>query len=347
MNNKKIRVLVIDDSPVFRKVIEKGLSLDEKIEVVGTAIDAFDARNKIIEFDPDVITCDIEMPKMDGITFVKQLMPQYPKPVIMVSSLSDSVFDAMKAGAVDFISKPNLSVSDGIEDFVYELIRKIRAAAGSRVIVPSALDINRLQTNATSNENINNHTNSKTVIAVGASTGGTVALTKFISQLPIDIPGMVIVQHIPPKFSYMFAERLNSSSEVNVKEAETGDYIERGCVLIAPGNKHMRIVKVGHKYKVECFQGEKVSGHCPSVDVLFESVAKNVGKDAVGIILTGMGSDGAKGLLNMKRKGAMTIGQDAETSVVYGMPKAAFEIGAVEKQLPLLKIAPYLLSKIR
>jgi two-component system chemotaxis response regulator CheB len=334
---KKIRVLVVDDSRVFREVLTNGISSDPDIEVVATAKDAFDARNKIVIYKPNVIICDVVMPKMSGIEFVQKLIPQYPIPVIIVTSISESVFDAIKAGAVDFITKPDFRYSTSAEDFIIELISKIKTASNAKV---SPWKSERFF----KKKNIIHNDTSDRIIALGASTGGTQAINYVLSQLPDTIPGFVVVQHIPPVFSSMFAERLNNTTPLKVKEAQTGDYIEKGHVFIAPGDKHMKIKKVGEKYKIYCFEGERVSGHCPSVDVLFQSVAEEAGDKAIGVILTGMGSDGAKGMLSMRRKGARTIGQDEESCVVYGMPKVAFNMGAVEKQVPLKDIPQEILS---
>jgi two-component system chemotaxis response regulator CheB len=326
---RKIRVLIVDDSLVSREVIARGLSLDDRIEVVAKAVDPFDARDKILEFEPDVMTCDIEMPKMNGIEFLKKLLPQYSIPVIVVSTLSDAVFDAMNAGAVDFVAKPNVQTQKDVENFIIEMIAKVKVAAQAKIRTQKTYQpISSAPVNYASDR----------IIAIGSSTGGTEAIYNVLRQLPPTIPGIVIVQHIPPMFSQMFAERLNNQTQFKVKEARTGDYVEQGRVLIAPGDQHMKIKKVGDKYKVEVAHGEKVNGHCPSIDILFDSVAKEAGNSAVGVILTGMGYDGAKGLLAMRRRGARTIGQDEITSVVYGMPKVAFDIGAVEKQVALSKI---------
>ena len=329
---RKIKVLVVDDSVVFREVIARGISCSSNIQVVATAADPFQARDMIIEHEPDVMTCDMEMPKMNGIEFIRRLLPQYPLPVIMVSGVSNIVFDAMDAGAVDFISKPNIKSSTNIENFINELIDKINAAAVAKV------KINNVANNVNSKVGFANQINKNKLIAIGASTGGTEAIFNVLKELPSNIPGIVITQHIPPTFSTMFADRLNKQTQLNVREAKNGDILEYGTALIAPGDQHMRIKKYDNYYKVECSTGEKVSGHCPSVDVMFESVAKEAGENAVGVILTGMGYDGAKGLLNMKRKGARTVGQDEKSSVVYGMPKAAFDLGAIEKQVSLDKI---------
>jgi len=337
-HGKRIRVLVVDDSIVYREVLSKGISSDPSIEVVATAKDPFDARDKIIEYEPDVMTCDVEMPKMNGIEFIRKLLPQYSLPVIVVSSVSDAVFDAMNAGAIDFVTKPDVKSVKSVENFINEMILKVKIASASKVMT-------RKVENSPGNiyANLNTDTSSR-IIAIGASTGGTEAISYILKAVPINMPGIVIVQHIPPDFSRMFADRLNTSTNLEVKEAKTGDFVENGRVLIAPGDQHMKIKKVGDKYKVECFEGDKVNGHCPSVDILFESVAKEAGKNAIGVILTGMGYDGAKGLLSMRRQGARTLGQDEKSSVVYGMPKVAFNIGAVEKQAALDQIPKQIYS---
>lgn len=329
---KKIKVLIVDDSILFREVLLRGFSSDPEIEVVATASDPFDARDKIIAHEPDVMTCDVEMPKMNGIEFIQRLMPQYPLPIIVVSSTSGTVFDAMNAGAVDFVGKPDLSSVNSVENFIVDLIVKIKIAANATVQKASTESVSKRIDNIASVE-------ANRIIAIGASTGGTEAIFNVLKKLPPDVPGIVIVQHIPPNFSRMFAERLNNTTGLIVKEAKSGDIVEKGKVLIAPGDQHMVIKKFGDKYKVECFLSEKVNGHCPSVDVLFESVAKVAGNHAIGVILTGMGYDGAKGLMAMRRKGARTIGQDEKSCVVYGMPKVAYNIGAVEKQASLDNIA--------
>ncbi|MFT4145989.1 MAG: chemotaxis response regulator protein-glutamate methylesterase [Mobilitalea sp.] len=328
---KRIKVLIVDDSILFREVLLRGLSSDPFIEVVATAGDPFEARDLILKYEPDVLTCDVEMPKMNGLEFVQRLMPQYPLPIIVVSALSSAVFDAMNAGAIDFVGKPNMSSKTNVESFLYDLIGKVKIAANAKIQGKLSNAVNQIDASKGANPD--------KIIALGASTGGTEAIYSILKQLPKDVPGIVIVQHIPPNFSRMFAERLNTTTNLEVKEAKTGDYLEKGKVLIAPGDQHMVIKKIGERYKVECFFGEKVNGHCPSVDVLFESVAKEAGKNAIGVILTGMGYDGAKGLLAMRRNGARTIGQDEKSSVVYGMPKVAYNIGGVEKQVTLEGIA--------
>jgi len=328
----KIKVLVVDDSIIFREVLSRGLSSDPDIEVVAKAANPFDARDKIIQYKPDVMTCDIEMPKMNGIEFIQRLMPQYPLPVIVVSTISEAVFDAMNAGAVDFVAKPDMKSMGTVESFINDMISKVKIAAVSKVGLHNTNIAAVKKTDKKGSET------SIKIIAIGASTGGTVALHSLLKAMPNNTPGIVITQHIPPVFSRMFAERLDSSISLSVKEAQTGDTVEEGRVLIAPGDRHMRVKRSRSCYKVECYSGEKVNGHCPSVDVLFESVAREAKNQSVGIILTGMGYDGAKGLLSMRRAGAQTIGQDLGSCVVYGMPKVAYDIGAVKYQLPLNNI---------
>ena len=340
--NKKIRVMIVDDSMLSRKIIRDGLSRYQNIEVVGEAINARDARAKIPMLRPDVITSDVEMPGMSGIDFVKSILPEYPIPIILVSSLDLRVFDALAVGAVDFVRKP-----DGInakERFIESLANKIVIASCSRVrkrpvtMVPT--------TAAPSKLTFSSQFNNEIIIALGASTGGTEATLDVLKRLPANTPGMVVVQHMPPGFTKMYADRLDRSCALSVKEAQTGDVIKTGQVLIAPGDKQMRVVRTGGNYTVNCQAGEKVSGHCPSVDVLFQSMAENVRCRMVGIIMTGMGSDGAKGLLSMKEKGAFTIGQDKESCVVYGMPMVANNIGAVTVQASCENISSVLIRKL-
>lgn len=335
--NNKIKVLVVDDSMVFREILSRGISSDPGIEVVATANDPFDARDKILQYHPDVITCDVEMPKMNGIEFIRRLLPQYSVPIIVVSSVNGVVFDAMRAGAVDFVAKPDTNLVNAVESFLNEIIEKIKIASKAKVQQPIHHVEEKIKVDQARSKD-------SAIIAIGASTGGTEAIHQILKKLPPWTPGIVIVQHIPPKFSKMFADRMNSSTHLEVNEARTGDYVKPGRVLIAPGDQHMKIRRIGNLYKVECFEGDKVNGHCPSVDILFESVAKEAREEAIGIILTGMGYDGAKGLLAMKRKGARTIGQDEKSSVVYGMPKVAYDLGAVDKQSTLENIASVLMK---
>ncbi|HBL83446.1 MAG: chemotaxis response regulator protein-glutamate methylesterase [Clostridiales bacterium GWF2_38_85] len=336
--NSKIKVLIVDDSVLFREVLARGLSKDPQIEVVAKASDPFQARDEIIKHNPNVMTCDIEMPRMNGIEFIRRLIPQYPLPVIVVSTISDAIFDAMNAGAVDFVTKPDDKAPGNIEAFIIDLAAKIKVAVTAK-IKPSQI-LHREETNRA-----HNFDNNK-IIAIGASTGGTEALYNVLKRLPSNIPGIVIVQHIPPVFSRMFADRMNVQTSLNVKEAEGNEFIEPGRAYIAPGDKHLRIRKIGNRYKTEIFEGDKVNGHCPSVDVLFDSVAKECSQNAVGVILTGMGQDGAKGLLKIRNCGSATIGQDEKTAVVYGMPKVAYEIGAVERQCGIEAIPTAIINAV-
>ncbi|MDF2595689.1 MAG: cheB5 [Clostridia bacterium] len=340
---KVIRVLVVDDSLLFREVLSRGISTDLQIEVVAKAVDPFDATDKIMQFQPDVIISDVEMPKMNGIEFIRRLLPQYPVPVIVVSAVSEAVFDAMNAGAVDFVTKPDVQSPRGVEEFINDLIRKIKIAVHARVRPPNTLAVAKPQ----KMDRLSRGQNEQKVIAIGASTGGTEAIFSILKQLPFEMPAIVIVQHIPPIFSKMFSERLDKQTQFRVKEAQTGEYLEEGTVYIAPGNQQMKVKKIGSRHKLQIAPGDKVNGHCPSVDVLFESVAQECGEHAIGIILTGMGYDGAKGLLAMKRRGARTIGQDEASSVVYGMPKVAFHIGAVDKQVALENIPQVVCGMLR
>ncbi len=329
---RTIKVLVVDDSAFFRTILSQVLNSDPAIEVVATAGDPYQARDMIIRFNPDVMTLDVEMPRMNGIEFLRKLMPQHPIPTVMISSLNSVVFDAMENGAVDFVNKPQNMLGDEITNWIKnELLTKIKIAA--TVTVGNNKKLEGFKVNSTGRTYLNK------IVAIGASTGGTEAIFNVVKRFNPDIPGTVIVQHMPPGFTKMYADRLNNQCRVRVKEAENGDIVERGKILIAAGDKHMRLVRSGDTYRVECKHGEKVSGHCPSVDVLFKSVAEAAGRNAVGVILTGMGGDGAKGLLAMRRAGAHTIGEAEQTCVVYGMPKVAYDIGAVEFQMPLENIA--------
>lgn len=322
----------MDDSVMFRNMLVKGLDSDPNIEVVAQAQDAYEARDAIVKYRPDVMTLDVELPRMSGIEFLRKLMPQYPLPVVMISALSDKVFDALEAGAVDFVNKPDNLNREQLNNFLtQELATKVKIASTAKVG-----KLKRVETSS-----ITTHINGgvERIVAIGASTGGTEAIFDVVRRFKRDIPGVVIVQHMPPGFTKMYADRLNNQCQVAVKEAQTGDRVLPGQVLIAPGDRHMKLVKVGGMYQVECSGVERVNGHCPSVDVLFYSVAKIAGKNAVGVILTGMGGDGAKGLLAMRNAGAKTIGQDEASCVVYGMPKVAYDIGAVEHRLTLSAIA--------
>jgi two-component system chemotaxis response regulator CheB len=293
-----------------------------------------------LELKPDVVTLDVEMPKMDGIAFLKKLMPQYPLPVIVVSSSSENVLNSLNAGAVDFVTKPDSGRSGSLPAFINELIVKIKIASTAKVgsFKKDYQPVKFVSDKGTDMRDM--------VVAIGASTGGTEALYSIITTLPRDMPGILVVQHMPPVFTRLYAERLNNSCPLEVKEAEDGDLLKPGRVIIAAGEHHLQLKKGSSGYYVKSQPGEKVSGHCPSVDVLFDSVAQVAGAHAIGVILTGMGSDGAKGLLNMKKAGAWTIGQDETTSTVYGMPMVAYNIGAVMKQLPLGKIAQEICNQL-
>ena len=288
--NEKIRVFVVDDSLLFRKVLIDNLSQNPNIEVVGYAIDAFDAERKIPVIKPDVVTVDVEMPRLNGIDFVKKLLPNYPVPVILVSSLNLNVFEALSAGAVDFVRKPDMSASNTASTFINTLISKIFIASRARIRVPGVpspiVSQKPVGTGRPFSLNAGN-----TVIAIGASTGGTEATLQVLKNLPPDTPGIVVTQHMPEGFTKMYADRLNHLCQMNVKEAQTGDVVERGQVLIAPGDLQMKVIRSGSRYTVSCFSGEKVSGHRPSVDVLFQSVADAAGASSVGIIMTGMGRE--------------------------------------------------------
>lgn len=332
---RKIRVLVVEDSLFFRELLVKTLNQDPAIEVVAGARDAFEARDMIIKYRPDVMTLDIEMPRMSGLEFLRKLMPQYPMPVVMISALSDKVFDALNAGAVDFVAKPAYSDRNMLEEFILkELPVKIKIASTAKIGAMKKVAVPIL----TENARVEN--NKDLVVAIGASTGGTEAIASVLKDFGPDIPGTVIVQHMPAGFTEMYAKRLNDQCRVMVREAKHGDKVLPGQVLLAPGGDcQMQLVKVNGCYQVELKPGPKVSGHCPSVDVLFDSVAEVAKDRALGIILTGMGGDGAKGLLAMRKAGARTIGQDESSCVVYGMPRVAYEMGAVEYQEKLLDIA--------
>ena len=338
----KIRVLVVDDSILARKVLIEGLGADPMIEVAGYAINAVDAKNKVKQLKPDVMTLDVNMPGMSGLDFLKQLLPEYPLPVVLVSSLNLGVFDALHAGAVDFVRKPDATQST--EAFIATLKQKVKIASKAKVQQPSAAPAG-----AAGGPNLlGSAISGRIIIGLGASTGGTEATLEVMKRLPADIPGMVITQHMPTGFTKMYAERLNKLCAMEVREAKEGDEIKRGLALIAPADLQMRVVRspLGG-YRVSCTHGEKVSGHRPSVDALFLSMAQNVQCRMIGIILTGMGADGAKGLLEMRKKGAFTIGQDKESCVVYGMPGVAHDIGAVTVQAACKDVAGVLLRHLK
>lgn len=346
---KRIRVLVVDDSAVARTFITGGLMGRGNIQVIGFAVNGADALKKAPELKPDVVTLDVEMPDMSGIELLKKLMPVYRVPVILVSSLNLRVFDALAAGAVDFVRKPDSRQNK--EEFIATLAQKIEAAAYAKVRTAphpapaaaapakAAVETIPLLGSAPALDHV--------MIGLGASTGGTEATLEVMKRLPADIPPMVIVQHMPPGFTKMYADRLNRLCAMEVREAVDGDDLHRGLALVAPADYQCRFVRIGDRYRVSCRQGEKVSGHRPSVDVLFQSMADVVKTRMVGIIMTGMGHDGADGLLAMRKAGAYTIGQDRESSVVYGMPMVANDIGAVQVQASCENIAGVLLRHLK
>lgn len=344
----KIRMMIIDDSAVFRTWLISSIEKDSRFEIVGYAVDAFDAKKKIPVLKPDILTLDIEMPGMSGLDFLKEYLPAHPLPVILVSSLNMRVFDALAAGAVDFVRKPDMESHIRKEAFLSMLISKLVVAANSRVRVPApapAPSVNRLlASKAPAPAKL--AAAKDMVIAIGASTGGTEAILEVLKQFPENMPGVVITQHMPAGFTAMYAERLNRLCKMEVREAKNGDKIRPGLALLAPGGLQMKVVKMGNGYAVNCVPAEKVNGHCPSVDVLFDSVSNLIRDKAIGILLTGMGADGAAGLLRMRKNGAYTIGQDKETCVVYGMPMEAYKIGAVCQQSPLSSIPQYVFNKL-
>ncbi|MGQ9610295.1 MAG: protein-glutamate methylesterase/protein-glutamine glutaminase [bacterium] len=337
-----IKVLIVDDSAVVREIFSTELSKDPELEVVGTAIDPYIARDKILKLNPHVITLDVEMPRMDGITFLRKLMRYHPLPVIIVSSLTPKggqlALEALNAGAVDVLCKPGAAYTVG--DMSVELIDKIKSAAAVDMrkwmpMVNSEPETSpRLSVIKTTNK----------VVAIGASTGGTQALQKVLSALPTNAPGIVIVQHMPEHFTRSFAQRLNEVCAIEVKEAENNDSVIPGRALIAPGNKHMLLRRSGARYYVEVKTGPLVSRHRPSVEVLFNSVAQSAGQNAIGVIMTGMGADGADGMLKMKQSGAVTIAQDEASCVVFGMPKEAIKRGGVDYVVSLDKIPETILA---
>jgi len=339
----KIKVLIIDDSSLVRKILTEGLSKDPGIEVVGAAPDAYVARDMIVDLKPQVLTLDVEMPRMDGVEFLRRLMPQYPMPVVMVSSLTQRgkqiTLDALDAGAIDFVSKPSSNVAQGLSAMLMELRTKVKIASTASVAHWKSKRDTLVEKGIVAGSKALAESTDK-IIAIGASTGGTEAIKRVISRFPRNTPGVVIVQHMPPGFTKMFAQRLNELCQMEVKEATTGDRVMIGRILLAPGDMHMKILRSGGIYKVICNPGELVNGHCPSVDVLMDSVATHVGGNAVGVMLTGMGKDGAKGMKSMHDEGASTIAQDEATSVVFGMPKEAYLNGGAEKLLPIDDIAP-------
>lgn len=355
---KKIKVLIVDDAALMRKLLTEILSSSPKIEVVGSAADPFIARDKIKQLNPDVITLDVEMPRMDGITFLKNLMRLRPMPVVMISTLTedgaDITLEALASGAIDYIPKPKTDFEHSISDYANDIIEKVITAGHVNVSKIEkrlkTLDKMKVSPKLTadailltgSGKNVINTTDK--FIAIGASTGGTEAVKEVLMGLPSDVPGIVIAQHIPASFSTSFARRLNETTNLRVREAKDGDQILPGHVYLAPGDKHLIIQRTGAKYICKLNDGPEVNRHKPSVDVLFRSVAQSAGPNAMGIMLTGMGADGAQGMLEMKQAGAFNVAQDEKTSVVWGMPGAAVKLDAVKKELPLDAMAKEIIS---
>ena len=342
---KVIRVLIVDDSALVREILKTGLSSDPEIEVVGTATDPFNAKDKILKLRPDVMTLDVEMPKMDGVEFLHQLMPQFPVPVVMVSALTARgqkiTLEALEYGAVDFVTKPKSNVANGLQLMMKQLIMKVKVASTANV---SHWKNKKKELAVSPRQARPLESSTNNVIVIGASTGGTEAIKAVISRLPVNAPGVVIVQHMPAGFTKLFAERMNEVCAMEVREARNGDSVIPGRILIAPGEHQMKILRSGGSYKVTCKEDPKVNGHRPSVEVLMKSAATALGKHAVGVMLTGMGGDGAKGLLAMREAGARTMAQDEASCVVFGMPRVAWELGAAERLVPLNKISDVVLN---
>jgi two-component system chemotaxis response regulator CheB len=345
MPERKIRVLVVDDSELVREILIHGLSQDPDIEVVGGAEDPYQASDLIKKHRPDVLTLDVEMPKMNGIDFLKRLMVQHPLPVVMVSAYTEKgrriTLEALEAGAVDFVAKNAMDLDQGVGQLMAEVVAKVKIAAmadvshwKNRADVAGQIQVTSAALARASHR----------IIAIGASTGGPDAIRRVLHRFPANMPGVVIVQHMPPEYTQTLAERLTQVCPMKVREAKNGDIVTRGVALIAPGGLQTSVVRTHSGYMVYCLAGEKVSGHCPSVDVMMDSVAKSVGADAVGVLLTGMGSDGAQGMLALRQTGARTLAQDEATSVVYGMPREAYENGGAERLLPLDDIAPAIID---
>ena len=351
MSQPRIRVLIVDDSAVVRQTLHEILSADPAIEVIGTASDPFVAAARIAEQVPDVITLDIEMPRMDGLTFLQKIMSQHPIPVVICSSLAEegaqSTLKALEYGAVDIITKPRVGSKQFLEESSVTLCQAVRAAAGSRLrkVTPARPVEPKLTADAVlSRASSAMVETTERVVVIGASTGGTEALRAVLEALPPDAPGIVIVQHMPEMFTRAFANRLDGLCRISVKEAERNDTVLRGRALLAPGNHHTLLKRSGARYYVDVKDGPLVCRHRPSVDVLFRSAARYAGRNAVAVIMTGMGDDGARGMLEMKEAGAATVAQDEATSVVFGMPHEAIKRGAVDTVLPLHAIAGKILS---
>jgi two-component system chemotaxis response regulator CheB len=354
MSKPRIRVLIVDDSAVVRQTLSDVLSADPGIEVIGTASDPFVAAERMREQAPDVITLDIEMPRMDGLTFLQKIMSQHPIPVVICSSLAEegaqTTLKALEYGAVEIVAKPRFGTKKFLEESSLLLCQAVKAAAAARLRVRTPG--HTVEPKLTADAILSRATGAmlqttEKVVVIGASTGGTEALRALLEVLPADAPGIVIVQHMPEVFTRAFANRLDSLCQISVKEAETNDTVLRGRALIAPGNHHALLKRSGARYYVDIKDGPLVCRHRPSVDVLFRSAARYAGQNAVAVIMTGMGDDGARGMLEMKEAGAATIAQDEATSVVFGMPNEAIKLGAVDEILPLHSIAQSMLNRAR
>jgi two-component system, chemotaxis family, protein-glutamate methylesterase/glutaminase len=356
MGNKKIRILIVDDSALVRQTLTSIYSSDPEIEVIGAAGDPYAAAEIMREHMPDVLSLDVEMPRMDGITFLKKIMTQHPIPTIICSTLTEknaeTTMKALEYGAVSIIQKPKVGTKQFMEESKIMLCDAVKAAARAKVqkYIPRTLKVSQKLTadavlpKATGNAMIQT---TEKIIVVGASTGGTEALLTLLQAMPVDCPGIVIVQHMPEKFTAAFAQRLNTLCDIVVKEAADNDTVLRGQALIAPGNLHMLLKRSGARYYVQVKEGPLVSRHRPSVDVLFRSAARYAGRNAVGVIMTGMGDDGAKAMLEMHEAGAVTVAQDEASCVVFGMPGEAIKLGGVDKIVPLTQIAPLVLQLCR
>ncbi|MGD9849797.1 MAG: chemotaxis response regulator protein-glutamate methylesterase [Nitrospirales bacterium] len=350
MSGKKIRVLVVDDSALIRNVMSEILSQDPQIEVVGSAPDPYVARDKIKTLNPDVLTLDVEMPKMDGLTFLQKLMAARPMPVVMVSSLTEqgaaTTLQALESGAVDFVTKPTVDIQHGLSDLAHQITSKVKIAAQAAVKKRTTpVDCaERIKALAAQSAMIKT---TDTIIAIGSSTGGTEALRELLEVLPPNTPPILMTQHMPERFTKTFADRLNELCQIHVKEAQEGDSVIPGQALLAPGNFHMELRRSGARYYVSLNQEAPVNRHRPSVDVMFRSVARYAGGNSLGVILTGMGNDGAAGMLEMKKAGAFNVAQDEASCVVFGMPKEAIKAGGVDKILPLNDIPTAILSQLK
>ena len=355
---KKIRVLIVDDAALVRQMLTEMLQTDPMIEVIGTASDPYIAREKIKSLKPDVLTLDVEMPRMDGLTFLRNLMRLRPMPVVMVSSLTaqgaDVTLQALELGAIDFVTKPRVDLAHSLQDYTTEIIAKIKIASTARVRalerpMGQSLDVSPKYTADAILQQRQSESHFKTterIVALGASTGGTEAIKEVLMSLPAGAPGMVITQHIPEAFSGPFARRMNSISAMTVCEAQDGQHILPGHIYIAPGNRHLLVARDGARYVCRLHNGSPVNRHRPSVDVLFRSVAQHVGPNAVGVLLTGMGDDGARGLKEMHEAGAYTLAQDEKTSVVWGMPGQAVKLGGVDEVVSLGEVATAILRLV-